>query len=193
MSCSEKDGDMPNEIWKIQALEIEVNVLNEQNAELTKVLIKMHSTHFSVRALTEKLISNLENVKTKIRNMAEGIIKKEPNATYSRTSKNVYPPTMTFRNKKVPVALSKLVNHCIESYDNHPRTDGQMKNEIISLLSQKVNENTWNSNKLFDDLSLAESIEILEMMQIRILIHENKYLMAQFDQAINRVIIMNCR
>ena len=182
-SCSNPSKDYDSKKWAINALEVQVAELNEQNNQLNDVLLQMNPAHISIRNFTSKLVDKLEDVKMTILKKYRG--KKTKAYTRVAPKNGIYPMTFTFENKEIPKRLSQLVANSIESFDNHPRTDGHLQKGLRQMLPDRLDEESFQDYSIFKGMTVGDSIELLELIQTRILIEENKYLLSQFDHALN--------
>ncbi|MEP5365881.1 MAG: protein kinase interacting protein [Reichenbachiella sp.] len=187
-SCSEEENQQVR-AWEILALEKQVTDLNGQNEELSLILKKMNSNHASIRHFTNNLVGEVEIVKRKIIDFANS---PEPEMRVSKqiisTKGRFYPRTFTFKQKQIPKKLTRFVVKSLSSFDKHPRVNGNVLDTFLNEIDHE-NPNAIIEEELFDGLNIGQTIQLLELVQIRILMEENKYLTKQFDHAINRMVV----
>lgn len=188
ISCSEEEHGEQVRNWEILALEKHVDDLNNQNKALSIILWKMNSNHKSIRLFTNDLITDIERVKMSIIEyaingselVAQQIVSTRVRGTY-------YPRTFKFEHKQIPEKLTRFVVKSLTAFDRHPSTKG---NSLESFLKEMGHDdsNSLIRHKMFDGLNVGQAVQLLELVQIRILMEENKYQTSQFNHAINRMI-----
>lgn len=143
---------------------------------------------FQLDTLTNNLVDEIENVKCRIIDFAQD---PQPEMRVSKriisTKGRVYPHTFTFTHKQIPKQLTRLVVRNLSAFDRHPSINGNVL-ETFLLEMGYTDPNNVIQESMFDGLNLGQTIELLELVQIRLLMEENKYLTDQFDHAINRMI-----
>ena len=186
-SCSNEENIQVRQ-WEILALEKQVNELGKQNEELSLILKKMNSNHVSIRYFTTNLVQEIEKVKLRVIDFAND---SEPEIHSSRqiisTKGRFYPRTFTFKHKQIPKQLTRLVVKNLSTFDNHPSINGNILEEFLTEIDHE-NPKAVIEEEMFDGLNLGQTVQLLELVQIRLLMEENKYLTNQFDHAINRMI-----
>lgn len=190
-SCTNEENTIVRQ-WEILALEYQVNDLNKQNEALSVILKKMNSNHVSIRYFATGLVDDIEKVKRRVIDFAND--DGEPEIRASRqiisTKGRVYPRAFTFKHEQIPKKLTRLVVKCLSAFDNHPSTNGNMLSIFLSEMDPE-NPNDIIKEEMFDGLNLGQTVQLLELVQIRILMEENKYLTSRFDHAINRMIVFS--
>ncbi len=192
-SCTNEDDATVTQ-WEILALEYQVTELNEQNEALSLILKKMNSNHVSIRYFTTGLVDDIERVKRRVIDFANDDAEPEINASRQiiSTKGRVYPRSFTFKHAQIPRKLTHLVTKSLSAFDKHPSTDGSMLDLFLSEVNPE-NPNEILRNEMFDGLNLGQTVQLLELVQIKLLMEENKYLTAQFDHAINRLIVYSAQ
>ncbi len=189
-SCSNPEMESKENVWIVNALGVHVQELDSQNTELDRILFKMNPGHHSIRSHTRKLVDRLEEVKMLIVKRFSGENKTEIKGYHRLNSKgHVYPMTFTFQHKEIPKNLALLVKEVIESFDNHPRTNGKLYEKLRTVLPTIFEYERFSKLSFFDGLTIAESIELLEFVETNLLVEESKYQISQFDRALNVRII----
>lgn len=188
-SCSPKVEDNTVRNWEILALERQVVDLNQQNEALSLILKKMTSTHTSIRFFAYELVNDIEKVKNHLIDYSNNESKPEVTTSYQMisTKGRIYPRSFVFKHKEIPKKLTGMVVKTLSSFDNHPDTKGDCLNSFLLEIDHE-NPKGIIEKEMFDGLNLGQTVQLLELVQIRILMEENRYLTNQFDNAILRVI-----
>jgi len=188
-SCSPPAEDPTVRNWEILILERQVTELNLQNEKLTAILQKMNSTHPSIRLFTKDLVNDVEKIKRRIVDYSNNDAAPEVKTSRQMisTKGRIYPRSFVFKHKEIPRKLTRMVVKTLATFDKHPNTKGECLHFFLLEIDHK-NPNAVLEEEMFDGLNLGQTVQLLELVQIRLLMEENKYLTNQFDHAIMRLI-----
>ena len=180
-SCSEQAKPSGN-YRKLRELDLQAIELGHTNKKLGQLLTEDSASIASLRTLTDSIVNRIIDIKYGLIDATGGI--QEYGTLYDFFNPTNVPITQAylFEGTETSAPAAKEIIDLINKFDQHPLNLEPLTEFLKGILNENESE---LERELFDQCNLNEAVEMIEVIEKRILYAEHKVILEQMEQSGN--------